>query len=192
MAGTVGAAVIITATAIGTAQGLSDGTNPTDAAAAYFFPPHPNNVYLLKVVITIAGTILKLKITNPTGTNRDFVWVVADSDVNSQQPWIHATPAALQYTALVNETAAQTAQSIQITNRGTGPLTVNGVTPAIAAPYTISGLPATLNPNPAVPANMTIGFNATNVIGAIPLANCTFNSTDPGRRSAPAITYSSA
>lgn len=178
--GTEGAPVVITATNIGTAQGLGDGTNPTDAASAYFSPPHTNNVYLLKVVINIAGTTLKLKITNNTGAARDFVWVAADSTANSHQPWIHVSPNALSYVALINQTSSQTAQSLQVTNRGTGPLDVTGVTPAIAAPYTIAGLPVTLDPNPAAPANVSIGFAAPGAVSDTPLAGFTINSTDPG------------
>src|SRR5206468_324853 len=79
-AATEGTEVVIapTSTSPGTSQSLNDGSNPTDAAAAYFSPPHNNNVYLLKVVILIAGTTLKIRITNNTGASRDFVWVVAD------------------------------------------------------------------------------------------------------------------
>lgn len=166
-------------TSLSTAQGLLDGTNDTTAASAYWAPPYSNNVYLLRVIISIVGTTLKIKITNDTSVARDFVWVVADSDADSLQPWIHVTPAALTYTALVNQAANLTAQSLQITNRGTGPLTVTSVTPSIAAPYTISGLPVTRDPNPATPASVSIGFTAPSAIGDTPLANFAFDG-DPG------------
>jgi hypothetical protein len=171
---------IITATSIAMPQALSDGVNGTPAASAYFNPPHVNNVYLLKVIIDIAGTTLKIRITNNTAVARDFVWVAADSAADSQQPWIHATPNALNFTALINQTSDETAQSIQITNRGTGPLSVTAVSPAIAAPYTISGLPVNVDPNPAAASNVVIGFNAPGAIGDTPLAGFTLTSTDPG------------
>jgi hypothetical protein len=179
---TEGMPVTITATSINTAQGLSDGVNPTDAASAYFFPPHADNVYLLKVVINIAGTTLKMKITNDTGAARDFVWVAGDSDAESQKPWIHVTPAALAYTALVNQDPDLTAQSVQITNRGTGNLTVNSIQPALPAEYVVlSGLPVTdLKPNPAVLPSVAIGFDAPAVIGDTGPADFTFDSTDTG------------
>jgi len=161
-------------------KGLADGSNATDAASAYWSPPYANNVFLLKVVIDIPGTSLAVRITNDTGAARDFVWVIGDSDVNSQQPWMQLTPAALSFTALINQTDTQTAQPVQITNRGTGQLAVpTAVTPAIAAPYTVSGLPATILPNPATPATVTIGFKAPATIGDTAAAPHTFGG-DPG------------
>ncbi|MER2626763.1 MAG: vWA domain-containing protein [Accumulibacter sp.] len=156
---TQGAEVNITATTLGTAQALLDGTNATDAASAYFFPPHANNVYLLKVVINIAGTTLKIRITNNTAANRDFVWVVADSDADSQQPWINATPATLVYNALINQASSLTTLTVSVQNRGTGSLTVSSFTPALPANYTASGLPVTVLPN-APSGNIPIAFNA--------------------------------
>ena len=181
---TEGPAVAIAATSIGAVQALLDGTNVTGAASAYFAgASFVNNVYLLKVVIDIAGTTLKLRITNNTGAARDFVWVVGSSGTESQKAWIHASPAALTYTALINQSAAQTAQSIQLINRGTGDLTVSGVSPAIAAPFqNTSGLPVTIAPN-AAPSNVVIGFNAPATIGDTPLVNISFTSNDP----APAV-----
>src|SRR6266850_2186576 len=182
---TEGPAVAIAATSIGAVQALLDGTNVTGAASAYFAgASFVNNVYLLKVVIDIAGTTLKLRITNNTGAARDFVWVVGSSGTESQKAWIHASPAALTYTALINQSAAQTAQSIQLINRGTGDLTVSGVSPAIAAPFqNTSGLPVTIAPNAAAPSNVVIGFNAPATIGDTPLVKISFASNDP----APAV-----
>ncbi len=148
--GTTGSSQIISAMAF-PGQSLTDGFDATDAASAYFLPPYANNVYLLKVVIEIAGTILSIRITNNTAANRDFVWVVADSDANSQQPWIQVSPASLPYSA-PRETRQQlrTAQPLLINNRGTGTLTVSNIVPALAAPYAVnSGLPAIVPPNPA-------------------------------------------
>ncbi len=166
---TQGAEVNITAITLGTAQALLDGTNATDAASAYFFPPHANNVYLLKVVINIAGTTLKIRITNNTAANRDFVWVVADSDADSQQPWINATPATLVYNALVNQASSLTTLTVSIQNRGTGSLTVSSFTPALPANYTASGLPLTVIPN-APSGSIPIIFNAPAAPATLPAA----------------------
>jgi hypothetical protein len=168
--------------------GLRDDVNTADAALAYFSPPFLHNVYLLKVVIEIPGTKLWIKITNTTGTDRNFVWVVADNDADTRQPWVHATyrdavPADIKFNAFVGQTSAETAQPIEISNRGTGAVTVSDVTPAIAAPYTISGLPVTLGPNPSTPATVTVGFNAPSTPGDIPAAAFGFitsDKTDPG------------
>jgi hypothetical protein len=179
-AGTTGPSVIISAMSF-PGQSLNDGTNPTDAATAYFLPPYSNNVYLLKVVTEISGTTFLMRITNNTAAAHDFVWVVADSDANSQQPWIQVSPTSLAYTALENQTATQTAQSLQINNRGTGSMTVSTITPSIAAPYAVnSGLPATVAPNPATPLpSIVIGFNAPGTIQTLAATNYTTDG-DPG------------
>lgn len=166
---TQGAEVNITASTLGTAQALLDGTNATDAASAYFFPPHANNVYLLKVVINIAGTTLKIRITNNTAANRDFVWVIADSDADSRQPWINATPAALVYNALINQAASLTTLAISVGNSGTGSLTVSSFTPALPASYTASGLPVTVLPN-APAGSILVAFNAPAAPATLPAA----------------------
>ena len=189
VAATEGGAVSITATSIGAAQGLLDGTNGTGAASAYFFPPHANNVYLLKVVINILGTTLKIKVTNNTGAARDFVWVVADSGPDSRQPWIHvhdprlvaggvlpsATPAIFAYNALINQSASLTTLSVGIANRGTGPLTVTSTTPVLpAADFTLSGLPATVAAN-APAASIPVTFRAPAAAGELPSATFAFD-----------------
>src|SRR5262249_37961455 len=97
-------------------RGLKDGpANTLDAASAYWSPPsHAHNVSLLKVAIYPPTTSLAIKITNNTAVDHDFVWVIGDSDANSQQPWMQLTsgmqltPAALTFTALINKTAADT------------------------------------------------------------------------------------
>lgn len=173
-AGTTGMPVVITATsAPGQALKYSTDPNATEAASAYFLGPFSNNVYLLKAIITIPGTTLNMRITNNTGFDHDFVWVVASTDALSQQPWIQLSPITLHYTALVNQPATVTAQSLQINNRGTGPLTVSNFTPALTNPYTLnpaglanSGLPATVNPNPTSLTNVIIGFIAPANVGS--------------------------
>lgn len=180
---TDGPSKLIVAESINTGQGLSDGTNATDAADAYFAgPPYNDNVYLLKVIINIGATTLKLRITNDA-TPRKYVWVVADSATDSKQPWINVSPNTLDYVTLINQTADQTAQSVLISNSGTGSLAVNGAAPAIAAPFVLnSPLPVAVAPN--ANASLVIGFSAS-AIGSTPATTFALNSTDSGAGSNP-------
>jgi hypothetical protein len=154
-----------------------DMTQTVGAALAYWVPSgFSNNVYFLKIAVEIPSAF-SIQITNNTGVTRDFVWVVGSSDTESQQPWIQVSPASLQFNALVNQTSTQTGLAVQINNRGTGALAASGA--PIAAPYALTGLPATVNPNPAVPSTVTIGFNAPATIGTTPTTTYTING-DPG------------
>ena len=100
-AGTTGAPQVIdpaTNTSLTSGKDLADSSSMmnTPAASAYWSPPsYANNVYLLKVVLNRPNTSLAIKITNNTANPHDFVWVIADSDMNSQQPWMQLTPAML-------------------------------------------------------------------------------------------------
>lgn len=170
---------------LATAVPISGGLAPV-AARAHFTPPYTDNVYRLTVVIDVAGTKLWIRITNTTGIARDFVWVVADNEAETRQPWIHATlgnavPANIAFEAVTGET--RTAQPIAITNRGTGPMTVPTVAPPLGAPYSLTGLPAVLGPNPAAPAQVRISFHAPGDPGQIPPASFSFvtaDKLDPG------------
>jgi hypothetical protein len=174
-----------TATTIAAAVPLFDDVNPTGAALAYFAPPFVDNVYLLKVVIQIEATRLWIRIANTTGMDRNVVWVVADNEADTRQPWIHAThrnavPAHIQFDAVAGQTLAQ---PIEITNRGTGAFTAKGVTPPLTAPYTISGLPVTIGPNPSPSASVQVAFNAPSTAGEMPPAAFAFvtaDKPDPG------------
>lgn len=171
-ASVAGPAVTITATSVGTAQSLKDGSNPIIELGAAWFDgagPYANNVYLLKIATERAGTTYQIKITS---AGHDFVWVVADSDVDSQQPWIKASPASLSYNTLTGQKPANTQQAVVVDNRGTGSLTVSAVSPALPAAYGIvppSVLPVTIDPNPVTPANVMIGFTSATA-GATALA----------------------
>jgi hypothetical protein len=155
----------------------------TTLAQAFFTPPYDDNVYLLTVRIIVAGTRFSLKITNTTGARRDIVWVVADKEADTRQPWIRASlpggsrPNRLAFLATVGD--ARKESSIEVTNRGTGPVTIS-VDPPVAAPYTISQLPVTLGPNPAAPARLTIGFQVPNVAGKTPASQHRLATPDGG------------
>jgi hypothetical protein len=187
-AGTKGTPVVITAISQ-PGQALLDGTNSTEAAAAWLDGTNGfTNVFQVKVFIAIDGTMIDIQI-NSAGHN--FVWTVADSDANAQQPWIQLTPFA-PFSALVNDAASVTAQPININNRGTGPLTVSNITPALAAPYALNpggvpnaGLPAIVNPNPTTPAAVLIGFTAPAATGSTAVSNYTVDG-DAGAVAVPA------
>ena len=164
---TEGSPVVITATApfSGATSDLRDGTNPQPQAWGYFTSsPYLNNVYLLKVIIGNSNPTLKMRITNDTAEARDYVWVVADDEVGTLQPWISVSAASLSFAALINEDAAITAQNLVVANKGTGPLTINGVGAAIGADFKL--LAASLSPIPPnTTSNLTIGFTAPPTVG---------------------------
>jgi hypothetical protein len=166
---------------------LNDSGNiPTEAASAYFVGPFVNNVYLIKVIISIPSTTINMRLTNnmADGLDHDFVWVVSSNDDitqsdSAQQPWIQLTPFA-PFGVLVNTTASANTQALLINNRGTGTLTVKNIASALTAPYKLnpngvlnSGLPSTVAPNPASLANILIGVDAPATKGPIPLTNYT-------------------
>jgi N-acetylneuraminic acid mutarotase len=178
-----------TNTGLGSAVTLFDDVNPTGAALAYFVPPFLNNIYLLKVVIQIPGTRLWIKITN-NGTddpddeelNYRFVWVVADSDADSQQPWLHITypepdfvagPANLKFNLSVSQGGTVVGKQLMVGNLGTGPVTLVNVTPSMGGtPFSISGLPQTINANTG--SRAVVNFNVPTQVGDIPPAVFTF------------------
>ena len=150
------------AVSVTTAVQLYDDVNATSAALVYFTPPFQNNVYLLKAAVEITGTQFWIRITNTGGVARSFVWVVADSDADSQQPWIHVTannvaPARLALDVTVGQPAAA---PLALTNFGTASVTVADITPALAAPFTIAGLPQHIAPNPSGPATVTVSVQS--------------------------------
>ena len=129
---------------------ILDGTNPTDAASACKFDPDGNNVYLVRVLVSITGRTWQIRIKNNDTNPRKFTWVVSSTLVNSRQPWIDVitvpptSPVALTYNALINQSLAQT---LIINNYGTGALSVTGVTPALSGAFALGALPINVDPN---------------------------------------------
>jgi hypothetical protein len=149
----------------GTRVQLSDETGLVAAAANFVprfvqgVPVYHDNVYLLKVVLFPPIAQLRIRITNKTEADRDFVWVVADNEDESRQPWIHATPPGISFDMLTGETREQ---EIQISNRGTGHLVVRGLDPGFpssgADGSQVGPLPMTLAPNTS--AKLSLEFSA--------------------------------
>lgn len=141
-------------------------------------------VFLLRIFLDNTG-VWEMEIANGDAAPHAMTWVVADSDEDSRQPWIHTTfhgaaPVAVLLDAVVGQ---HVDAQIQIANLGTGPFTVSGVTPAIAAPYTLAGVPAIVAPNAGAPAVITVGFDAPATPGDRPEtihALVTAGKVDPG------------
>ncbi len=181
---TQGSPVTVSATSLGGSDQLLDGTNPTEAAGAYFAPASfANNVYLLKLVIFITGTTFKIRLTNsvpdPTGS-RGFVWVVADSDALSQQSWIDmsttiVTPSPFE--TLINEPALF---SLAVFNYGTGSLGNIVAMPAgaDAGNFSVTAIPAGTFVNPNDQVNVMVNMAAITSPKKIS-ATLNFSSNDP-------------
>jgi len=91
--------------------------------------PQLNGVYLINVILYLAGpSTWTLTIVSNDAVARGFTFVVADSDADSQQPWIDMET-TINFNALITETGNQT---LRIFNYGTGPLT--GITGTPAGP----------------------------------------------------------
>ena len=132
-----------------------------------------NGVFFIEVFFQTTGSSWELQIRNNHPTDaREFTWVVAETDAEASQPWIDisstTSPAGvLDYDALigaqilVNQTENHT---LQIANRGTGPLTVTDVPGPIGTDFTIVSAPAApINPNAV--GDMVIAFTAPATAG---------------------------
>lgn len=108
----------------------------------------PNGVFQIRIGFAgaaPAGIGWQLRITNPDAVTREFVVVVADNVAETQQPWVDvAAPATLVYDLLIGE---QVTQSVHVANKGTGSVTVNGLTPALPAGLAVTSGSATLAPS---------------------------------------------
>jgi Mg-chelatase subunit ChlD len=103
---------------------------------------------------------------NDTTTDGQFTWVVADNPADTVQPWIDVEPVTLAFDALIGEveSSADDADSVQVSNYGTGPFTVTALSPALPANLTLATtLPLTLQPGATVP--LTVTFTAPGTSG---------------------------
>lgn len=138
------------------------GTNPADYVADASIEPDPsfNNVYLITIVFFLVdgnyAWQLRIRNNEPVAA-RDFTWVVSGTAANTIQPWIDVVPATLAYSVLVNGSVGL---STQIRNKGTGPLTVSSVTPAlpVGSGLVLGALPSNIAPGGQQP--LTVTFNA--------------------------------
>jgi|GEM_PF-4907601 len=105
---------------------IENGSAETVANARMY--EESDGVYLVQILFPLdtTGNSWELQIENTSGSARDFVWVVADSDADSFQPWLDVrnTGAELPFECggghvLVDRPAYG---QVQVTNLGTGPL----------------------------------------------------------------------
>lgn len=140
---------------------IEDGSGPSAAANAGWETPHTNNVYFLKIIIFSPSTTFEIRIENNSAAAWEIVWVEADTDDGSQQPWIDVTPAELNYNHLITESDTQ---AITVTNKGTGAFNITGLNPTLGTGFSLpmpSPLPATVAPNNSIPLQITFAAPST-------------------------------
>lgn len=108
---------------------IGDGTNEGVVNALYVGPDE-HNVTLVSVYAFVPGLAFEVKVQNRDAEPRDLVWVVATTEQESQQPWIHAK----YYTDVPSEIPPDSGASplrrfqhtfrIPVANWGTGPLNI--------------------------------------------------------------------
>ena len=142
-------------------------------------------VYLIRLFLNAAAT-WAITFANNDARAHGVVWVVADSDDDSQQPWIHLTVAGvaspeIRFSAVAG--GPQLRHDIEVTNFGTGPITVTGFNPPITAPYGAATFPVTIGPNSTSPAREQVSFNPPARAGERPVSQhrlVTAGKTDAG------------
>jgi hypothetical protein len=121
------------------------GSDPRDFVADAKVDLENDNVFLITVIFQDpAGNYTwQLGIwNNDTAASRQFTWVVSATLANTAQPWIDVEPTIRSWDILVN-------------NKGTVPLTVNSVNPALPAGFALGPLPLSLNPGASAPLTVT-------------------------------------
>ena len=150
---------------------IYDGDNPTEVAYAHIADPDANNVYLVKVIVVTPGRIWHIQIKNEDSSPREFTWVVADSDAESQQPWLYVQ-GGLVYEALTDQSIPL---DLQVENKGTGALEITPPVPGLD--FSVSPTPVSIDPNHG--ADLEITFNAPSIPGQTPAATYTLAHDDP-------------
>ncbi|MCX5001197.1 VWA domain-containing protein [Streptomyces sp. NBC_00638] len=143
-------------TALTTAVFRSD--NPADYVGDVQQFSEANNVYRIRVGFDKDTTeAWQFGIRNKDlSAAREFTWVVADSEAEAAQPWIVVSPARHAFPALVGDSLEQ---RVQVSNKGTGPLTITAIAPALPVGFTLgSTLPLMVPPSGTAP--LTIKFDA--------------------------------
>ena len=131
--------------------------NNSDYVADAFLTLEANNVFLVTVMFfdLAANLAWQLGIWNNDAAPppREFTWVVSATLVNTAQPWIDVAPALLSWEVPANGSQAD---SVKISNKGTGPFTVNAVSPPLPAGFVLGALPAgPLTPRAFAPLTIT-------------------------------------
>lgn len=166
------------------------GTGLASEVASYLYGPNANGVYLAKLALLLDEAFWpspwnwRIEILNRDAIARSFVAVMGSSSAETRQSWLHLTPTSIAFSALVNDPATLTEQTLTLNNFGTGPLSGIGFSPALANPYVINDpLPASVAPNSS--ASIGLGFAAVSAIGTLPASAFTLTSNDPQPGGAP-------
>ena len=138
-------------------RGESDPSSAPVATATYLV--ESRDVYLVRVVLHHEGSRWQLQIANNDGSEREFTWVVADTDQDARQPWLNL-PQSLEFQAAPGQTVNRT---IEVANRGTGPLTLSqgGLRPGSA--FQLIDVPRDIPPNAC--GSLVIQFTAPATVG---------------------------
>lgn len=148
-----GTAVVVTA--LTTAVFRAPGTDGYVGDVRLLTAGEPANVYQVRMGFDRdTAEAWQIGIQNNDAVSRDFTWVVADSAADTAQPWIDVTPAVLSYQALAGE---RVSQSVQVSNKGTGTLTITSVNPALPAGFTV-GTPLPLAVAPSQARSLVLTF----------------------------------
>ena len=121
-----------------------------------------DDVYRILVFIFQSGSSWQIQIVNNNAASaHGFTWAVADSDAQTRQPWIDI-PTTLSYDVLTGQAVPL---SLQVANRGTGPLTISDSTGSSpGAGFVLTTVPGAINPNAC--ANLQITFTGPAAPGA--------------------------
>ncbi len=147
--------------------GLGDPVIATGTAAALYRGPDPDDYVgdVQLISLNEAPGVWQIRMgfdkdttetwqlvirNNDTVADHEFTWVVATTVAETAQPWIAVTPGLLPLSSLINKpgsTDLKIEQSVQVANRGTAPLNVTAVDPAVTAPLELrTALPFTVPP----------------------------------------------
>ncbi len=98
---------------------------------------------VLRITIVLSTAVMwQLQITNTDAAPHGFTWVIADSDAEAQQPWLHS-PSVGSFNVLSGQ--ADTF-AITVSNNGTGPANlVAGVAPGPG--FVVTTVPPPIAPN---------------------------------------------
>lgn len=157
---------------------VSDGSDPGAVSARLNIDD--NNMYVLEMTVyTAVNTGWQIRIRNRDTEERRFTWVVASSDAESRQPWVHAETATLNFdqeTAggmtverfhLTGETSLP--RSILVHNFGTGEAQITTAAgPIPGSNFELGAIP------PPIPVN---GVQAIPVVFHAPATSGTSSTT---------------
>jgi len=136
-------------------------------ANAQLRPTEPNDVYPIRIVFNnnfVGVATWEIRIKNSDGVDREFTWVVSDTDAGSKHPWIVA-PSALDYDTLGEILIGdELTHTVSVANKGTGPLHISDTAGAVLGNgFSIVTVPADIEPNHC--GDIKIKFVAPNTIG---------------------------